>query len=123
MPQQSVTNAGLPRALEVVKKMQVDGMDWGGDTTRLAAWRWLRSSMAEAVDRWLDSLDGSALRDRCNRRNSRHLLSELGDIELSVLHTRPLPNRYPAQLCTARAGDRPRDSGRLRARAVNPQGR
>ena len=44
--------------------------------------------MAEAVDDWLDSLDGSAMRDRRNGSYSRHLLTELGDIELSVPRTR-----------------------------------
>ena len=44
--------------------------------------------MAEAVDGWLDSLDGLAMRDRRNGSYSRHLLSELGDIELRVPRTR-----------------------------------
>ena len=48
----------------------------------------IEGRMAEAVDYWLDSLDGSALRDRRNGSYSRHLLTELGDIALSVPRTR-----------------------------------
>ena len=44
--------------------------------------------MAEAVDRWLEGLDGSAERDRRNGSYSRHLLTELGDLDLSVPRTR-----------------------------------
>ena len=44
--------------------------------------------MAEAVDYWLDGLDGCAMRDRRNGTYPRHLLSELGDIELRVPRTR-----------------------------------
>ena len=48
----------------------------------------IQGRMAEAVDDWLDSLDGSAMRDRRTGSYSRHLLTELGDIELSVPRTR-----------------------------------
>ena len=44
--------------------------------------------MAEAVDRWLDGLDGSAMRDRRNGTCRRGLPSELGDIALDVPRTR-----------------------------------
>ena len=44
--------------------------------------------MVEAVDHWLDGLDGMAMRDRRNGSYPRHLLSELGDIELRVPRTR-----------------------------------
>ena len=48
----------------------------------------IQGQMVEAVDRWLDSLDGMATRDRRNGTYSRHLLSEFGNIELSVPRTR-----------------------------------
>ena len=44
--------------------------------------------MAEAVDHWLDGLDGMAMRDRRNGSYPRHLPSELGAIELRVPRTR-----------------------------------
>ena len=50
----------------------------------------IEGRLAEAVDRWLDDLDRNAVRDRRNGSSSRPLLSELGDIELSV----PRPRRF-----------------------------
>ena len=44
--------------------------------------------MANVVDRWLDSLDPSAMPDRRNGSYSRHLLTELGDIEITVPRSR-----------------------------------
>ena len=44
--------------------------------------------MAEAVDGWLDDLDGLAMRDRRNGHYTRWLMTELGDIELRVPRTR-----------------------------------
>ena len=91
MPQQAVTFTSLPQAFEVVKEMQADGLDWGEGYRplgRQALVEIIEGRMAEAVDRWLDTLDGSALRDRRNGSYSRHLLSELGDIELNVPRTR-----------------------------------
>ena len=91
MPQQAVTITSLPQAFEVVKEMQADGLDWGEGYRplgRQALVEIIEGRMAEAVDRWLDTLDGSALRDRRNGSYSRHLLSELGDIELNVPRTR-----------------------------------
>ena len=91
MPQQAVTITSLPQAFEVVKEMQAEGLEWGEGYRplgRQALVDIIEGRMAEAVDRWLDTLDGSALRDRRNGSYSRHLLSELGDIELSVPRTR-----------------------------------
>ena len=91
MPQRAVTITSLPQAFEVVKEMQAEGLDWGEGYRplgRQALVEIIEGRMAEAVDRWLDTLDGSALRDRRNGSYSRHLLSELGDIELSVPRTR-----------------------------------
>ena len=91
MPQQAVTITSLPQAFEVVKEMQAEGLEWGEGYRplgRQALVEIIEGRMAEAVDRWLDTLDGSALRDRRNGSYSRHLLSELGDIELSVPRTR-----------------------------------
>ena len=44
--------------------------------------------MTDSVDDWLDGLDGSATCDQRNGFDTRHLLTELGDIELSVSRTR-----------------------------------
>ncbi len=91
MPQQAVTIENLPQAFEVVKEMQAGGLDWGEGYRplgRQALAGIIEGRMAEAVDRWLDGLDGSAMRDRRNGTYRRRLLSELGDIELNVPRTR-----------------------------------
>ena len=91
MPQRTATIESLPMAFEVVKAMQADGLEWGEGYRplgRKALTEVIQGQMTEAVDRWLDSLDGLAMRDRRNGYYSRQLLSELGDIELSVPRTR-----------------------------------
>ena len=91
MSQRTATIESLPMAFEVVKAMRADGLEWGEGYRplgRQALAEIIQGWMAEAVDDWLDSLDGSAMRDRRNGSYSRHLLTELGDIELSVPCTR-----------------------------------
>ena len=91
MPQRTATIESLPMAFALVKEMQADGLEWGEGYRPLgreALAEIIQGQMTEAVDRWLDSLDGMAVRDRRNDTYSRHLLSELGDIELSVPRTR-----------------------------------
>ena len=90
MSQRTATIESLPMAFEVVKAMRADGLEWGEGYRplgRQALAEIIQGRMAEAVDDWLDSLDGSAMRDRRNSSYSRHLLTELGDIELSVPRT------------------------------------
>ena len=90
MPQ-AVTIRSLPRAFEFVKAMQGQGLEWGEGYRGLgrdAIAAILQSQMAQAVD---DHLDRMALLDEVDRRNGsyrRHLLTELGDIELAVPRTR-----------------------------------
>ena len=88
---QTATIESLPMAFEVVKAMQADGLEWGEGYRpmgRQALAEIIEGRMDEAVDRWLAGLDGSAERDRRNGSYSRHLLTELGDLELSVPRTR-----------------------------------
>ena len=91
MPQRTATIESLAMAFEVVKEMQAEGLEWGEGYRplgRQALAEIIQGRMAEAVDGWLDSLDSMAMRDRRNGSYSRHLLTELGDIELSVPRTR-----------------------------------
>ena len=91
MPQRAATIESLPMAFALVKEMQADGLEWGEGYRplgRQALAEIIEGRMAEAVDRWLDGLDGIAMRDRRNGFYGRHLLTELGDIELSVPRTR-----------------------------------
>ena len=91
MPQRTATIESLPMAFAVVKEMQADGLEWSEGYRALgqkALTEIIQDQMAEAVDRWLDDLDGLAMRDRRNGFYARHLLTELGDIELRVPRTR-----------------------------------
>jgi transposase-like protein len=81
----------LPAAFEVVKAMQADGLDWGEGYRplgRQALAEIIEAEMAAAVDRHLESLEAEDAADRRNGCYRRGLLTELGDIELSVPRTR-----------------------------------
>jgi transposase-like protein len=75
----------------MMKGMQAQGIEWGEDYRRAgsdALKTILAGRMAAAIDRHLDEM---AARDEADRRNGsycRHLLTELGDIELEVPRTR-----------------------------------
>lgn len=91
MPQQAATIESLPMAFEIVKAMQADGLEWAEGYRplgRQALIEIIEGRLSEAVDGYLDRLDPAAVADRRNGYYRRHLLSELGDIELSVPRTR-----------------------------------
>ena len=91
MPQRAATIESLPAAFEVVKAMQADGLDWGEGYRplgRQALAEIIETEMAAAVDRHLESLEAEDAADRRNGYYRRSLLTELGDIELSVPRTR-----------------------------------
>ena len=126
MPQRAATIDSLPAAFEVVKAMQADGLDWGEGYRplgRQALAEIIETEMAAAVDRHLESLEADDEADRRNGCYRRGLLTEFGDIELSVPRTR----RYcPPNWCAPTPVARPRSTGRsfrVRARAVDPQAR
>jgi putative transposase len=90
MPQ-AVTICSLPAALDFLKGMQAQGIEWGSDYrshAREAVKVVLEERMAAEVDRHLASIAARGLADRRNGSYPRHLLSELGDIELCVPRTR-----------------------------------
>jgi transposase-like protein len=71
--------------------MQADGLDWGEGYRplgRRALAEIIEDQMAAAVDRHLDQLAADDAADRRNGYYRRHLLTELGDIELQVPRTR-----------------------------------
>jgi putative transposase len=91
MPQGAATIESLPAAFEVVKAMQAQGLDWGEGYRPLgqqALSEVIESRMAALVDWWLESLEAADEADRRNGYYRRTLLTELGDIELSVPRTR-----------------------------------
>lgn len=90
MPQ-AVTIRSLPRAFELVKGMQGQGLEWGEGYRALgrdALAGILQSQMQRAIDDHLDRMAELAQADRRNGSYRRHLLTELGEIELAVPRTR-----------------------------------
>jgi len=78
-------------AFEVVKAMQGEGLDWGEGYRplgRRALAEIIEDQMAAAVDHHLEQLQVDEPADRRNGYYRRHLLTELGDIELNVPRTR-----------------------------------
>ena len=91
MSQRAATITSLPMAFEVVKVMQADGLEWGEGYRplgRRAVEEIIEGQMAAAVERYLDQLEADDAADRRNGYYRRHLLTELGDIELNVPRTR-----------------------------------
>jgi len=91
MSQRAATITSLPMAFEVVKAMQAEGLEWGEGYRplgRRALQEIIEDQMAAAIDRYLDQLDADDAADRRNGYYRRHLLTELGDIELNVPRTR-----------------------------------
>ena len=90
MPQ-AVTIRSLPRAFAMVKGMQAQGLEWGEgyrDLGRDALGAILRGQMDQAIDEHLHRMASLDQADRRNGCYPRHLLSELGEIELAVPRTR-----------------------------------
>ena len=75
----------------MMKAMQAQGIDWGEDY-RWAAGDALKTILAGRMDAAIDRhLAAMGARDAADRRNgsyTRHLLTDLGDIELAVPRTR-----------------------------------
>jgi len=91
MPQEVATVTSLPQALEVIKEMNLNGLEWGRDYRRhgrQALKKILEAQMRQDIDRYLEELCGQDKADRRNGSYCRHLLTELGDIELEVPRTR-----------------------------------
>jgi hypothetical protein len=90
MPQ-TATIASLPVAFAMMKAMQAEGVEWGGDyrdAARQALVELLEGWMAERIDRRLERTAELAEADRRNGCYHRWLLTELGAIGLAVPRTR-----------------------------------
>jgi transposase-like protein len=75
----------------MMKAMQAQGIEWGEDYRRAAGAALkgvLEGRMAAALDRHLAEMAARGEADRRNGSYCRHLLTELGDIELAVPRTR-----------------------------------
>lgn len=87
----AVTINSLPAAFEMMKAMRAEGLEWSRDyrpAARQAVRDILQDQMARMIDRHLDEMARRGAADRRNGSYSRHLLTELGDIALSVPRTR-----------------------------------
>jgi transposase-like protein len=98
MPQQAATIINLEEGFGIIKEMNSQGFEFGEDYRaygRKALKAVMEEKMATSIDRYLFDV-GRRLPepDRKNGYYERHLLTELGDIELKVPRTR----RYSA-LC------------------------
>jgi transposase-like protein len=85
----------IAQAHEVIKEMELNGFAWGWEYRshgRRALKRVLEDRMRQDIDRYLEELSQGDTGDRRNGSYRRHLLTELGDIEVEVPRTR----RYSA---------------------------
>ena len=90
MPQ-TATIKSLPAAFRMMKAMQAEGVEWGEDYrqgAREAVAELLRGRMDQLIDEHLERMAELGQADRRNGCYRRHLLTELGDIELHVPRTR-----------------------------------
>ena len=89
---QSATIKSLPHAFRMMKVMQAEGIEDGAritDARRGAALKdILEERMASGIDCHLAEMAALDESDRRNGSYRRHLMTELGDIELSVPRTR-----------------------------------
>ena len=123
MPQ-VVTIGSLVRAFELVKGMRSQGLEWGDGYRALgreAIGAILRYQMDQTIDEHLDRMAALDIADRRNGSYSRHLLTELGDIELAVPRTRRFTPRAGLRAYARRPAPVDRMILAFCARAVDAQ--
>jgi putative transposase len=95
MPQQVAAIRSVSKAYKVIKEISSQGVPWSEDYrvfSRIALKEFLEGRMKANLDFYLEEMAVRGEADRRNGRYSRHLLTELGDVELQVPRTR----RYSA---------------------------
>jgi putative transposase len=106
MPQPA-TIKSLPAAFRMMKAMQAEGVEWGEDyrvAARQAVAELLRGRMDRLIDEHLKRMAEVGQADRRNGRYHRHLLTELGTIELAVPRTRTFSALKAVRAYARRAG-------------------
>lgn len=80
----------VPQAIREIKRMNYQGEGWEPvrESARKAMARIFEDRMKRLRRSYLQQIRAQGLEDRCNGYFSRHLLTTLGDIELSVPRTR-----------------------------------
>ena len=89
MPQ-TATIKKPPAAFRTMKATQAEGVEWGADDRQGARWavaELLRGRMDQLIDLHLECMAEFGGADRRNGGYRRHLLTELGDIELAAPRT------------------------------------
>lgn len=92
MPQ-GATIRSVTRAMRTIKQMELMGYEWGEDYRRSCrTWivNHLEARMKNYIDLHLQKIIDQGENDRRNGYFRRHLLTELGDIEVRVARTRHL---------------------------------
>jgi putative transposase len=87
----TVVIESLPQAFEIIKEMNSFPTEWEADyrqAGRQALSQILEERMKDRLDRHLEEMGKRGEADRRNGSFSRHLLTELGDIELDVPRSR-----------------------------------
>ena len=96
MPQQVAAIRSVSKAHKVIKEISSGGLEWAEDYrvyTREALKGFLEGRMRANIDLYLEEMGvREGEEDRRNGSYSRHLLTEIGDVELEVPRTR----RYSA---------------------------
>jgi transposase-like protein len=95
MPQQVAAIRSVSKAYKVIKQISSQGVEWGEDYrvySRMALKQFLEGRMKANLDFYLEEMAVRGEDDRRNGRYRRHLLTEIGDVELEVPRTR----RYSA---------------------------
>jgi putative transposase len=90
MPQ-TATIKSLPVAFEMMKAMRAEDVEWGEDyrgAAREVLVGLLEGRMGQLIDQHLERMAELGEADRRNGCYRRHLLTELGEIELAVPRTR-----------------------------------
>ena len=91
MPQRVATIRNVSKGFRLIKEMSSQGTTWSEDYriyARKAVKEILEERMHHSIDSYLGELACRGGEDRRNGSYSRHLLTELGDIELGVPRTR-----------------------------------
>ena len=86
----SLAVRSVPRAIRELKRMNYQGEGWSSvrEASRGAIKQVLEEHMERLRTRYLRDIERQGIDDRCNGHYSRHLLTSMGDIELSVPRTR-----------------------------------
>ena len=90
MPRSATINS-LPGAFRMMKRMRAEGIEWGEDYRRAGAQALkevLEGRMVAGIDHHLEEMDRLGEADRRNGSYRRWLMTELGEIDLSVPRTR-----------------------------------